>query len=135
MPFKDECGVFGILNKQEAAKQAYLGLYALQHRGQEATGICSRENGFLRLHKAQGYVADVFSESVLESLLGDAAIGHTRYSTYGESLSSASQPFLVHGRFGQLALCHNGNLLNTELLRNRLLIEGHTFASASDSEV
>jgi amidophosphoribosyltransferase len=87
------------------------------------------------LHKAQGYVADVFSESVLESLPGDAAIGHTRYSTHGESLPSAAQPFLVHGRFGQLALCHNGNLLNIEPLRNRLLTEGHTFASDSDSEV
>jgi len=135
MPFKDECGVFGISNQQEAAKQAYLGLYALQHRGQEATGICARENGLLRLHKAQGLVADVFSESVLESLPGDTAIGHTRYSTYGGNLSSAAQPFLVHGRFGQLALCHNGNLLNAESLRNRLLNNGHTFASPSDSEV
>jgi len=135
MPFKDECGVFGISNQQEAAKQAYLGLYALQHRGQEATGICARENGHLRLHKAQGLVADVFSESVLESLPGDTAIGHTRYSTHGGNTSSAAQPFLVHGRFGQLALCHNGNLLNTESLRKRLLDNGHTFASPSDSEV
>ena len=135
MPFKDECGVFGISNQPEAAKQTYLGLYALQHRGQEAAGICARENGFLRLHKGQGYVADVFSESVLDSLPGDTAIGHTRYSTHGGNVPSAAHPFLVHGRFGQLALCHNGNLTNTESLKNLLITQGHTFTSPSDSEV
>jgi len=135
MPFKEECGVFGITNQQEAAKQTYLGLYALQHRGQETAGICARDNGTLRLHKAQGYVADVFSESALESLPGDTAIGHTRYSTHGGCHASLAHPFLVHGRFGPLALCHNGNLVNTDSLRNRLFAEGHTFTSPSDSEV
>jgi len=135
MPFKDECGVFGIASQPEAAKQAYLGLYALQHRGQEAAGICARENGALRLHKAQGHVADIFTEAVLDALPGDAAIGHTRYSTHGGGGLSAAHPFLVHGRFGQLALCHNGNLVNPESIRDRLLAAGHTFTGPSDSEV
>lgn len=135
MPFRDECGVFGIAPQAEAARQTYLGLYALQHRGQEAAGICSGDGEGLHLHKAQGYVADVFSETVLDSLPGDAAIGHTRYSTTGGNVASAAHPFLIHGRFGQVALCHNGNLTNTEALRARLIADGHTFTSPSDSEV
>lgn len=135
MPFKDECGVFGVSELFEASRQTYLGLYALQHRGQEAAGICSRDAGGLHLHKAQGYVADIFSQTVLDSLPGDAAIGHTRYSTTGGNVASAAHPFLIHGRFGQVALCHNGNLTNTAALRDRLIAEGHTFTSPSDSEV
>lgn len=135
MPFRDECGVFGICQQMEASRQTYLGLYALQHRGQEAAGICSGDAGGLHLHKAQGYVADVFSETVLDALPGDAAIGHTRYSTTGGNVASAAHPFLIHGRFGQVALCHNGNLTNTEDLRARLIADGHTFTSPSDSEV
>jgi len=135
MPFRDECGVFGIAPQAEAARQTYLGLYALQHRGQEAAGICSRDAEGLHLHKAQGYVADVFTETVLDGLPGDAAIGHTRYSTTGGNVASAAHPFLIHGRFGQVALCHNGNLTNTELLRAKLIADGHTFTSPSDSEV
>ncbi len=135
MPFRDECGVFGIAPQAEAARQTYLGLYALQHRGQEAAGICSGDAEGLHLHKALGYVADVFSETVLDALPGDAAIGHTRYSTTGGNVASAAHPFLIHGRFGQVALCHNGNLTNTEALRARLIADGHTFTSPSDSEV
>ncbi|HJV89239.1 MAG TPA: amidophosphoribosyltransferase [Holophagaceae bacterium] len=139
MPFKDECGVFGIVPQAEASRQTYLGLYALQHRGQEAAGIASRSLGSdlnrIHLHKAQGYVADIFSESVLNDLPGHAAIGHTRYSTTGGNVASAAHPFLVHGRFGALALCHNGNLTNTEILREKLIQQGHTFNSPSDSEV
>ncbi len=135
MPFRDECGVFGIAPQAEAARQTYLGLYALQHRGQEAAGICSGDAEGLHLHKALGYVADVFSETVLDALPGDAAIGHTRYSTTGGNVASAAHPFLIHGRFGQVALCHNGNLTNTEVLRARLIADGHTFTSPSDSEV
>jgi amidophosphoribosyltransferase len=135
MAFRDECGVFGICHQQEASRQTYLGLYALQHRGQEAAGICSGDAEGLHLHKAQGYVADVFSEAVLDGLPGDAAIGHTRYSTTGGNVASAAHPFLIQGRFGQVALCHNGNLTNTEELRDRLIAEGHTFTSPSDSEV
>lgn len=135
MPFKDECGVFGIWPGREASRQAYLGLYALQHRGQEAAGICTRHEGVLHLHKGQGYVADVFTPEILDQLPGDAAIGHTRYSTTGGNVASAAHPFLVEGRFGQLALCHNGNLTNTERLRASLLEEGQLFSSPSDSEV
>ena len=135
MPFRDECGVFGICPQTEASRQTYLGLYALQHRGQEAAGICSGDTEGLHLHKALGYVADVFSEAVLDSLPGDAAIGHTRYSTTGGNVASAAHPFLIHGRFGQVALCHNGNLTNTETLRAALIADGHTFTSPSDSEV
>ena len=135
MPFRDECGVFGICHQEEASRQTYLGLYALQHRGQEAAGICSGDEQGLHLHKAQGYVADVFTEAALDALPGDAAIGHTRYSTTGGNVASAAHPFLIHGRFGQVALCHNGNLTNTEALRTRLIADGHTFTSPSDSEV
>jgi len=135
MPFRDECGVFGICHQVEASRQTYLGLYALQHRGQEAAGICSGDDQGLHLHKAQGYVADVFTEAVLDALPGDAAIGHTRYSTTGGNVASAAHPFLIQGRFGQVALCHNGNLTNTEELRSRLIADGHTFTSPSDSEV
>jgi amidophosphoribosyltransferase len=135
MAFKDECGVFGIWPALEASRQAYLGLYALQHRGQEAAGICTRDGGKLHLFKGQGYVADVFGEATLDSLPGDAAIGHTRYSTTGGNVASAAHPFLVKGRFGQLALCHNGNLTNTESLRDQLIQEGQVFSSPSDSEV
>jgi amidophosphoribosyltransferase len=135
MPFRDECGVFGICRQAEASRQTYLGLYALQHRGQEAAGICSGDGEGLHLHKGLGYVADVFSEASLDALPGDAAIGHTRYSTTGGNVASAAHPFLIHGRFGQVALCHNGNLTNTEELRAGLIAEGHTFTSPSDSEV
>jgi amidophosphoribosyltransferase len=135
MPFKDECGVFGLYPQTEASRQTYLGLYALQHRGQEAAGICSRDGEGLHLHKAQGYVADIFDEATLDSLPGNASIGHTRYSTTGGNVASAAHPFLIHGRFGALALCHNGNLTNTEILRQRLIEQGHTFSSPSDSEV
>ncbi len=135
MPFKDECGVFGIYAHQEASRQTYLGLYALQHRGQEAAGICSRDGRELILHKGQGYVADVFDEPTLDRLRGQSAIGHTRYSTTGGNVASAAHPFLVRGRFGQVALCHNGNLTNTDLLRTRLIAEGHVFTSPSDSEI
>lgn len=135
MPFKDECGVFGVMPQPEAARQTYLGLYALQHRGQEAAGICARSAAGLQLHKGQGYVADVFTQDVLDRLVGEAAIGHTRYSTTGGNVASAAHPFLIHGRFGQVALCHNGNLINTEALRQRLIDAGHTFTSPSDSEV
>ena len=135
MAFKDECGVFGIWPATEASRKTYLGLYALQHRGQEAAGICTRDGRKLNLYKGQGHVADVFGQEILDGLSGDAAIGHTRYSTTGGNVASAAHPFLVKGRFGQLALCHNGNLTNTESLRERLIQEGQVFSSPSDSEV
>ncbi|MDR3671719.1 MAG: amidophosphoribosyltransferase, partial [Holophaga sp.] len=135
MAFKDECGVFGVWPELEASRQTYLGLYALQHRGQEAAGICSRAEGKLFLHKGLGHVAEIFTETILDQLPGDGAIGHTRYSTTGGNVASAAHPFLVQGRFGQLALCHNGNLTNTEQLRSQLIQSGQVFSSPSDSEV
>ena len=135
MAFKDECGVFGVWPELEASRQTYLGLYALQHRGQEAAGICSRSKGRLYLHKGLGHVADIFTERIIDQLPGDGAIGHTRYSTTGGNVASAAHPFLVEGRFGQLSLCHNGNLTNTEQLRTRLIQSGQVFSSPSDSEV
>jgi amidophosphoribosyltransferase len=135
MAFKDECGVFGLWPAPEASRETYLGLYALQHRGQEAAGICSRANGKLFLHKGLGHVADIFTEAIIDQLPGDGAIGHTRYSTTGGNVASAAHPFLVQGRFGQLSLCHNGNLTNTEYLRSQLIQTGQVFSSPSDSEV
>jgi len=135
MAFKDECGVFGLWPAPEASRETYLGLYALQHRGQEAAGICSRANGKLFLHKGLGHVADIFTEAIIDQLPGDGAIGHTRYSTTGGNVASAAHPFLVEGRFGQLSLCHNGNLTNTEYLRSQLIQTGQVFSSPSDSEV
>ncbi len=135
MGFKDECGVFGITQHSEAANLTYLGLYALQHRGQEAAGICATDGIVLRLHKDQGYVADIFDEDIIKSLAGHQAIGHTRYSTTGGDSSESSQPFMRDGRFGFLSLCHNGNLTNTELLRQQLIARGVVFQSSSDSEV
>ncbi|MFZ9186061.1 MAG: amidophosphoribosyltransferase [Holophagaceae bacterium] len=135
MGFKDECGVFGITQHSEAANLTYLGLYALQHRGQEAAGICATDGTTLRLYKDQGYVADIFHEDNLKLLTGKQAIGHTRYSTTGGNIKESAQPFIREGRFGRVALCHNGNLTNAEQLRTRLLAEGITFQSPSDSEV
>lgn len=135
MPFRDECGIFGIAQHQEAANFTYLGLYALQHRGQEAAGICSSLQGKLTLHKAQGYVADVFDEHIINSLKGTLAIGHTRYSTTGGNVVEGAQPFLRDTRWGRVALCHNGNLTNTESLRSSLIASGESFGSSSDTEV
>ncbi|MFM1773971.1 MAG: Amidophosphoribosyltransferase precursor [Acidobacteriota bacterium] len=135
MGFKDECGVFGITQHSEAANLTYLGLYALQHRGQEAAGICAADGSTLHLHKDQGYVADIFDEDNLKALTGNQAIGHTRYSTTGGNIKESAQPFIREGRFGRLSLCHNGNLTNTEQLRSRLIEAGVTFQSPSDSEV
>jgi amidophosphoribosyltransferase len=135
MGFIDECGVFGIIPEPDAARQTYLGLYALQHRGQEAAGICATDGIRLHLHKGQGHVADVFTKEVLDGLPGHGAIGHTRYSTAGGNVAGAAHPFLVEGRFGQVALCHNGNLTNADELRQGLIRQGQVFGGPSDSEV
>ena len=103
MGFKDECGVFGITQHSEAANLTYLGLYALQHRGQEAAGICAADGTTLHLHKDQGYVADIFDEDNLKLLTGNQAIGHTRYSTTGGNIKESAQPFIREGRFGRLS--------------------------------
>jgi amidophosphoribosyltransferase len=132
---KEECGIFGIVSHPEAARMTYLGLYALQHRGQESAGIVSSDRKKLYLEKAMGYVADVFDESRLERLPGDAALGHVRYSTAGESAAWNAQPILVDCWRGPIALAHNGNLTNAGYLRHELERDGAIFHSTSDSEV
>ena len=129
------CGIFGIANHSDAATQTYLGLYALQHRGQESTGISSSDGEQVYTHKAMGYVADVFSEDALSKLKGFNAIGHTRYSTAGDSNERNAQPIVGNCAYGTVALVHNGNLINALSLRERLEQQGSIFQSTSDSEV
>ena len=131
----EECGIFGIVNHPEAARIAYLGIYALQHRGQESAGIASSDGQKLFLEKGMGYVADVFDGSRLERLQGDSALGHVRYSTAGESAARNAQPILIDCWRGPVALAHNGNLTNAVQLRNELERDGAIFHSTSDSEV
>jgi amidophosphoribosyltransferase len=130
------CGIFGIANHPEASHLAYLGLYALQHRGQESTGIATADDSQVYLHKSMGHVADVYDEDTLAKLTGSIAIGHTRYSTAGDSSENNAQPLLVTmRRYGPVALCHNGNLINAVGLRQDLEEQGAIFQSTSDSEV
>jgi amidophosphoribosyltransferase len=133
--FKDECGVFGIFGHPEAANLTYLGLYALQHRGQESAGIVSADGSRMFASRAMGQVAEAFSESTLEKLPGHLAIGHTRYSTAGESKLENAQPFLIDCAHGQIAVAHNGNLVNAKELRDELVQGGSIFATGSDTEV
>jgi len=133
--FHDECGVMAVHGHPEASKLAYLGLYALQHRGQESAGIASSD--FARLHniKAMGLVADIFTEDVLARLPGSLAIGHTRYSTTGDSALLNAQPIRVECNKGAIALAHNGNLVNAHMLRRQLEQNGSIFQTTSDTEV
>jgi amidophosphoribosyltransferase len=133
--FKDECGVFGIFGHPEAANMTYLGLYALQHRGQESAGIAASDGQQVRVSKAMGYVAEVFDSDTLSTLPGRSAIGHVRYSTAGESQLANAQPFLIDCAHGQISICHNGNLVNADGLRNELVGQGSIFQSGSDTEV
>jgi amidophosphoribosyltransferase len=132
---REECGVFGIYNHPEAANLTYLGLYALQHRGQESAGIVASDGQRLRAVREMGYVADAFNERALAGLPGTAAIGHVRYSTAGESKLENAQPFLIDCSHGEIAVCHNGNLVNAQELRERLVSEGSIFQTTSDTEV
>jgi len=132
---KEECGVFAIVSHPEAARLAYLGIYALQHRGQESAGIVSSDGKKLHLQRGMGHVADVFNESSLEHLPGPSAIGHVRYSTAGESAVMNAQPILIDCWRGPIALAHNGNLTNAAQLRRELERDGAIFHSTSDSEV
>jgi amidophosphoribosyltransferase len=132
---REECGVFGIYNHSEAANLTYLGLYALQHRGQESAGIVASDGQRLRAVREMGYVADAFSERTLAGLPGSSAIGHVRYSTAGESKIENAQPFLIDCSHGEIAVCHNGNLVNAQELRDRLVSEGSIFQTTSDTEV
>ena len=133
--FKDECGVFGISGHPEAANLTYLGLYALQHRGQESAGIASSNGKRVSLSRAMGYVADSFDEDKLAELSGSLAIGHVRYSTAGESNLVNAQPILIDCSHGEISLCHNGNIVNATELRQRLVHEGSIFQTNSDTEV
>jgi amidophosphoribosyltransferase len=132
---KEECGIFGIVSHPEAARIAYLGLYALQHRGQESAGIASSDRKKLYVEKGMGYVADLFDGTLLERLPGDMALGHVRYSTAGGSNVLNAQPIRVDGWRGPIALAHNGNLTNAATLRHELERDGAIFHSTSDSEV
>ncbi len=133
--FHEECGVFGIFGHPEAANMTYLGLYALQHRGQESAGIAAADGSQIRLARAMGHVADTFDSATLGRLAGPAAIGHVRYSTAGESRLSNAQPILIDCAHGQIAICHNGNLVNAGELRDDLVRQGSIFQSSSDTEV
>ncbi len=132
---REECGLFAIVSHHEAARLTYLGLYALQHRGQESAGIVSSSQNKLHIEKGMGHVADIFDESRLECLPGEAALGHVRYSTAGDSAVGNAQPILIDCWRGQLALAHNGNLTNAGALRRELERDGAIFHSTSDSEV
>ncbi len=133
--FHDACGIFGILGSPEAANLTYLGLYALQHRGQESAGIVASDGRSVHLEKAMGLVADVFSEARLRRLQGDLAIGHVRYSTTGSSHLKNAQPIVASYRHGTVALAHNGNLVNAQSLKTELEGQGSIFSSSTDSEV
>jgi len=133
--FKDECGVFGIFGHPEAANMTYLGLYALQHRGQESAGIAASDGEQVRTAREMGYVADVFDGGTLAQLPGSIAIGHVRYSTAGESKLANAQPILIDCAHGQMAIAHNGNLVNARELRDELVAQGSIFQSSSDTEV
>ncbi|MGH2515544.1 MAG: amidophosphoribosyltransferase, partial [Ktedonobacterales bacterium] len=133
---REACGVFGIYAPgEDVARITYFGLYALQHRGQESAGIASSDGAALYLHRQMGLVAQAFTEQDLAGLPGSHAIGHTRYSTTGSSRIENAQPFKLEGTLGPFALAHNGNLTNTDALRDKLLAEGETLLTSSDSEM
>ncbi|HTS31785.1 MAG TPA: amidophosphoribosyltransferase [Bryobacteraceae bacterium] len=131
----EECGVVAIYGHPEAAKLAYLGLYALQHRGQESAGIATASGGAIHLHKSMGHVADIFTQAALATLPGEIAIGHTRYSTAGDTVLLNAQPFCVACNKGRLAIAHNGNITNTAELRATLGRHGAVFQASSDTEL
>jgi amidophosphoribosyltransferase len=133
---REECGVVGVSGIDRAAEQAFLALYALQHRGQEAAGIMAfGDDGVPRVHKGPGLVSDVFSAATLARLTGRTAVGHVRYSTAGGSASENIQPITARFARGDMALAHNGNLTNQLDLRNRLVEEGAIFRGSSDTEI
>ncbi len=132
---KDHCGVFGIYHHPDAARLTYLGMFALQHRGEEAAGICTSDGRDLHLYKGRGLVGEVFTEEHLQQLHGHTAIGHVRYSTTGSSNLANAQPYKVDYSRGQVAIAHNGNLVNAQMLRAELEAYGAIFASTTDSEI
>jgi amidophosphoribosyltransferase len=133
--FHEECGVVAIYGHPEAAKMTYLGLYALQHRGQESAGICTSDGAEIHCQKSMGHVADIFTTAVLKELPGKLAIGHTRYSTAGDTALLNAQPFSVACNKGRVAVAHNGNITNAMELRAELERRGSIFQANSDTEV
>ena len=132
---REECGIVAVFNHPEAAKLAYLGLYALQHRGQESAGIVSSDGRSLYTHKGAGLVADVFTQDALNALPGSMAIGHVRYSTTGSSVETNAQPLSAVYKGGQLAVAHNGNITNADQLRTELEERGAIFQTTTDTEI
>jgi len=133
--FHDECGVFGVYHHPEAAHLTYLGLHGLQHRGQESAGIVSSSGDRLHEEKGMGHVARIFRKTMLRRLKGDLAIGHVRYSTAGASSVENAQPFLIDSCKGEIAVAHNGNLVNAQAIRMALERDGSIFRTGSDTEV
>jgi amidophosphoribosyltransferase len=132
----EECGIFGIYDHPEASNLAYLGLYALQHRGQESCGIVSSDGTELHAHKSMGLVADVFgNEDIFRTLPGRSAIGHVRYSTTGSSVIKNVQPIMVDYSRGSIALAHNGNLVNAQIIKDELEAYGSIFQTTMDTEI
>lgn len=132
---RHECGLFGIYDHEDAARLAYFGLYAQQHRGQESAGIVTLDADGVHEHKGMGLVPDVFSEAGLRALTGRIAVGHVRYSTTGRSSSCNAQPFLAHYKGQDIVLAHNGNLVNAGELREELENEGAIFSTGNDTEI
>ena len=132
---KDKCGVFGVWGTEEAAHLAYMALYAQQHRGQESAGIVVNDGENLNAHVGMGLVPEVFNDDIIGKLKGTASIGHTRYSTTGSSRASNAQPLLEEYIGGQVAVGHNGNLINADLLRRHYEERGHIFHTTTDTEV
>lgn len=134
--FHEECGIFGVYNNPLAAHLTYLGLFALQHRGQESSGIAVVNNGVIDLHRGMGLVRQVFKHhNKLEQMVGNTAIGHNRYSTTGSSTIINAQPILINCRAGMIAGAHNGNLTNADTLRQKMVTNGSIFTSTTDTEV
>ena len=133
---KEECGVIAISSPNgDAARISFFGLYALQHRGQEAAGIAVADGQSVRVHKGMGLVSQVFDVTTLSPLVGSLAIGHTRYSTTGTNSDRNVQPYVVETMHGPLGISHNGNIVNADQLRSKLLKRGAGLQSSSDSEV
>lgn len=132
---KEKCGVFGVFNHPKAADLTYYGLHALQHRGQESAGIVVSDGKTFRHHRGMGLVTQVFSRDILDGLSGNMAIGHVRYSTSGESLLQNAQPLVFKYSGGDLAVAHNGNLVNARIERNVLQQQGSIFQTTTDTEI
>jgi amidophosphoribosyltransferase len=133
---EEECGVFGVFNHTEASNLTYLGLYALQHRGQESCGIVSSDGAALHSHKSMGLVADVFgNQEIFKSLPGSSAIGHVRYSTTGSSVIKNVQPIMVDYSRGSIAVAHNGNIVNAQIIKDELEAYGSIFQTTMDTEI